>query len=269
MKNKVHLPRLAVVITTRCNLNCKLCSVGIPAQKEAYHIDLEDLKKQLDFLFSIADKVDSLELTGGEPFLHADLPLMIEAYMQYKDRFKQWLIVTNGTIPPSGRLIETMKKHKDNGIVHISDYNIYPEKVRHFIQKLNETGIRYRVDKYYGNNQYQGGWVDPGEMAPRGRSKEALSDVFSNCGLVKNGGCWRIYKGKLHLCTRSCRCADEGFDFPQDYVDLLDTTAAAQSKVEKLHSILSGSYIMACDYCNGDLGTKDKSRRFPAGEQAV
>lgn len=267
MTNKIHLPRLAIVITTRCNLRCKLCSVGVPTQKEVYHIDWEAFKQELAALFSVVDTVGSLEFAGGEPFLHADLPRMIELFMRYKSRFQQWLIVTNGTIQPSDNLIDILKKNKDKGIVHLSDYNIYPERTQQLVQLLNEIGYRYRVDTYYGDEQYQDGWVDPGAMGARGRSEEELRYVFSHCGIVKNGGCWRLYRGKVHLCTRSTRCTDAGFDFPQDYVDLLDTATSAEEKAEQLLSLLSTSYISACDYCNGDLGTMDKSKRFPAAEQ--
>jgi hypothetical protein len=267
MYNKINLPRLAVVITTRCNLKCRHCSVGVATQQEAYHISLEDFKQQLNLLFSVVNNVKSLEFAGGEPFIHSELPLMIEEFMQYKDRFEQWLIVTNGTIPFNDSLITALEKSKDCGILHLSDYNIYPDKTRKFTQMLDEISFKYRVDKYYGDDQYQGGWVDPGPMVSRGRNEKSLRSVFANCGLVKNGGCWRLYKGKIHLCTRSMRCIDVGFNFPTDYVDLLDTTTSTVQKAEKLRTIYNAAYIMACDYCNGDLGTRDKSKRFPAAEQ--
>jgi len=264
----IHLPRLAIVITTRCNLKCKHCSVGIASQKETYHIDINDFKKHLESLFSVVDYVDSLEFAGGEPYLHTALSSMIQEYMQYKDKFKQWLIVTNGTILPDDELINAMREAKEKGVLHLSDYNIHPEKTRNFIKLLDEINFKYKVKKYYGEDQYQGGWVDPGPMESRKRSKEELHDVFSNCGLVKNGGCWRLYKGKIHLCTRSMRCIDAGYDFSCDYVDLLDNTIDSKIKSEKMNSIINAQYIMACDYCNGDLGTNDISKRFHAAEQA-
>lgn len=267
MNNKIKLPRLAIVITTRCNLKCKLCSVGIPTQKDAYHIAMEDFEKQLGIIFSVIDSVDSLEFAGGEPFLHSDLPLMIEAYMRYKDRIKQWLVVTNGTILPGNDLIDALIKFNNFGKLHLSDYNINPDKTKQLVKLLDEIGFKYRIDKYYGDEQYQGGWVDPGQVISRNWSNEELCNIFANCGLVKNGGCWRLYKGKIHFCTRSARCIDEGFDFPSDYVDLLDNKTDIKGKSEKLNKIINAQYIMACDYCNGDLGTNDMSRRFPAAEQ--
>ena len=268
MSNKLHLARLAIVITTRCNLKCKLCSVGIPTQREHYHMELNDFNSAVDRIFEVVDRVDSLEFAGGEPLLHSNLPHMIEKYMEYKNRFKQWLLVTNGTVQIGKDLMAVLSEHKQYGVFHISDYNIYPEKTNTLIETLDKIGFKYRVDKYHGDGQYQGGWVDPGLIEPRNRSKEALTDVFSNCGLVKNGGCWRLYKGKIHLCTRSCRCIDEGLDFPDDYLDLFDTRTDDAEKADKLRTILSGPYLEACDYCNGDLGTIDKSKRFPAAEQA-
>ena len=267
MSNKLHLARLAIVITTRCNLKCKLCSVGIPTQREPYNIELVDFNGAVDRIFEVVGTVDSLEFAGGEPLLHSDLPQMIKKYMEYKDRFGQWLLVTNGTMRISNDLVAVLREYKQYGVFHISDYNIYPEKTKLLTENLDKIGFKYRVDRYHGDDQYQGGWVDPGPIKPRGRNKETLADVFSNCGLVKNGGCWRLHKGKIHLCTRSCRCIDEGFDFPDDYLDLFDVNTGAWEKAEKLRKILSGPYLEACDYCNGDLGTQDKSKRFPAAEQ--
>ena len=129
MSNKLHLARLAIVITTRCNLKCKLCSVGIPTQNEPYHMELTDFKTSVDKIFNVIDTVGSLEIGGGEPLLHSCLPQMIEKYMEYKERFEQWLLVTNGTVPLSKDLIDVLSKHKQYGVLHISDYNIYPEKI--------------------------------------------------------------------------------------------------------------------------------------------
>lgn len=262
----IILPRLAFIITTRCNLKCKYCTVGVPAQKVPYNMSFSEFKSELGSVFEIVDSIGSLEFGGGEPFMHSGLSLMIETFELYKDRFRQWLIVTNGTIPISDELFETIEKHKGHGIIHVSDYNVYPDKTSEFIKTLDKIGIKYRVDKYFGDNQYQGGWVDPGEIVSRNRNTDELRQIFSNCGLVQNGGCWRVYKGKIHLCARSCRCLDAGFDFPNDYVDLFGSSKI-EEKTKKLQSIINAPYIMACDYCNGDLGTKDKSKRISAGEQ--
>jgi hypothetical protein len=160
-----------------------------------------------------------------------------------------------------------LRKYRENGIIHLSDYNIHPERTSALISLMDEIGISYRVDKYYGDDQYQGGWIDPGEMVSYQRTEDELRNVFKNCGIIKNGGCWRLYKGKIHICTRSARCADEGIDLPSDYIDMHDSTTTLDEKSNKLRSLIDAEYIMACDYCAATLGTKDPDKRIAAGTQ--
>lgn len=265
---QIHLPRMSIEITTRCNLRCKSCAVGIPTQKEAIHLELAEVQTYLKKAFEIVDYVDSLEFTGGEPFLHRDLPEMVRSYMAYRERFGRFLIVTNGTIPLESSLLSVFKEYRECGIIHVSDYGLYPERLHHLVDLLEKNGISYRVDQYWGDNPYQGGWVDPGEVAAHGRTEEQLAETFSSCGLVRNGGCWRIHKGQLHLCERSCRCVDEGYLFPDEFIDLLDDSVSTEEKREKLYALQNKMpYLRACDYCNGSMGTKDLTKRIAAGVQ--
>jgi len=257
---------MSIEITTKCNLRCKSCAVGIPTQKEIIHLDLSTVGTYLERIFEVVDHVDSMEFTGGEPFLHRELPEMIRAYMEYKDHFRQFLIVTNGTIKPGDKLLSVLREFKEYGEIHISDYGICPEKTSDVVAAIQSTGVRVRVDQYWGDSPYQGGWVEPGEVVSHGRSEEQLKSVFSNCGLAKNGGCWRVHKGQVHFCARSCRCADEGYMFPDEFVDLMDNTSVAEKRI-KLQSLRNKAYLRACDYCNGDMGTTDEAKRIPAGLQ--
>lgn len=265
--NQIVLPRLSIEITTRCNLKCKCCAVGIPTQKEIIHLDVATVIRYIQKVFEIVDYVESLEFTGGEPLLHECLPEMIDAYMKFKTHFGRFLIVTNGTVPITSSLLTTLERFKEHGIIHISDYGLFPERTADVIANLEKINFSYRVDKYWGEDQYQGGWVDPGEVVSHNRTKEQLEYVYKNCGLALNGGCWRTHKGQLHFCARSCRCTDEGFIFTEDFIDLLDDTISISEKREKLCVLRQKSYLNACNYCNGTMGTRDPTKRVPAGLQ--
>ncbi|MBD5117666.1 MAG: radical SAM protein [Clostridiales bacterium] len=265
--DQIILPRLSIEITTRCNLKCKYCAVGIPTQKEVIHLDVATVRLYLQKVFEVVDYVESLEFTGGEPLLHESLPEMIHTYMDFKPHFGRFLIVTNGTVKPTDSLLTVLEQYKASGIIHISDYGLAPARTKDLIYNLEQIGFPYRVDKYWGDDQYQGGWVDPGAVAPHGRTQEQLTNIFANCGLSANGGCWRTHKGQLHFCARSCRCADEGFVFPGDFIDLLDPASSIEEKRAQLRALRQKQYLKACDYCNGTMGTKDSSKRVPAGEQ--
>lgn len=264
---RIVLPRLSIEITTRCNLNCKFCAVGIPTQKEVIHLDVATVKLYLQRIFEIVDYVESLEFTGGEPLLHEKLPEMIRTYMEFKSHFGKFLIVTNGTVKLSESLLSVLEEYKNSGVIHVSDYGAAPECTKTLIACLRSIDFPFRVDKYWGEDQYQGGWVDPGAVASHGRSQEELAGIFKNCGLALNGGCWRTHKGQLHFCARSCRCADEGFVFQDEFIDLLDENASIEEQRDKLRRMREKAYLEACNYCNGTMGTKDPSKRIPAGEQ--
>lgn len=262
----IRLPRMSIEITTRCNLRCRSCAVGIPTQKETVHLNLSEVRMYLRRIFEVADYVDSMEFTGGEPFLHQELPEMIRAYMEYRDRFRQFLIVTNGTVEPGEELLRALREYKDCGEIHVSDYGIRPEVTDGVIAAIRTAGVRVRVDRYWGDDPYQGGWVEPGEVISHGRSETQRKEVFSRCGLARNGGCWRLHKGRLHFCARSARCFDEGLSFPKEYLDFTDGSSPEERR-KKLCSLLRLSSLRACDYCNGDMGTADGTKRILAGVQ--
>jgi hypothetical protein len=50
-------------------------------------------------------------------------------------------------------------------------------------------------------------------------------------------------------------------------VDLFDEKTTREEKQISFLKILNGRYITSCDYCSGDYGTSDKTKRYPAAEQ--
>jgi hypothetical protein len=236
-------------------------------------MSLDDEKTILDAMFKVVDHIDMLHLSGGgEPFLHPHLSEMIEVCMDYKKLFDKLMVFTNSTVPISGKLLNTLKKYKENVIVHASNYHVYPEKENALFETLKLHGINHRVINYHGDDQDFGGWVDFGEYAPHGRSAEELKKLFVNCAITRDmHGNWRTRNGCLHWCSRS----EIGTTLKlissneQDYVDLFDKNTSVEEKREKIKNIMNAEYITACDYCSGDHGTSDASKRYPAAEQIL
>jgi hypothetical protein len=52
-----------------------------------------------------------------------------------------------------------------------------------------------------------------------------------------------------------------------DYVELLDASEAREVKREKFRFISDSKSLLACDYCSGEQGTSNISKRFQAAEQ--
>jgi hypothetical protein len=74
----------------------------------------------------------------------------------------------------------------------------------------------------------------------------------------------------MHWCLRSLRGVEQRLISAKegtDYLNLFDNRISLQSQRETLKRIINTGYISACDYCSGDIGTTDTSKRHPAAEQ--
>jgi len=264
------LGKFSLIILTRCNLKCKLCCEYVPQNKPFPDMTVEEARRILAAVFEVADRIETLHLTGGgEPFLHPKLAKLVVTCMEYSDRFDRLMLFTNSTVPASGELIDILKKFREKLIVQVSHYGIKPEREMEILRTLTDNGIICKVEKYYGEDQSFGGWVDFGDWYTHGRTETELRQIFSNCAVTRDMcGNWRTRDGKVHWCTRSQRGMELGFipDFTDDYVDLFDGLSIDEKRA-KFESIASAAHIDVCNYCSGEQGTMDKAKRFPAAEQ--
>jgi len=265
------LSKVTLIITTRCNLRCKLCCEYVPMHKPFPDMTVDEEKAILNVLFNTVDRVETLHLSGGgEPFLHKQLPELIDVAFEFQKKFDRFMLFTNCTVAVSNELDEKLRHYGDKIIVQCSRYGVNPEKEEAVIKTLKETGATLKIEKYYGENQSFGGWVDFGKWESQNRKPEELFEVFHNCAVTRDmRGNWRTRDGKVHWCSRSQRGNELGFipNFKDDYVDLFDNSLSREQKREKFERISQAHSLSACDYCSGNQGTSDKSLRFPAAEQ--
>lgn len=264
------LNKFSLIILTRCNLRCRLCCEYVPQNKPFTDMTVEEETRILDAVFSVADRITTLHLTGGgEPFLHPRLAELSEAAMGYADKFDMLMLFTNCTVPVSSHLMKTLIKHRNKILVQVSQYGKQPEKEAAILQELLDNGIRCKVVNYFGENQDFGGWVDFGPWEAQDQDESTLRKRFAACAVTRDmHGNWRTRDGKVHWCSRSQRGMELGFipDYPEDYVDLFDATPR-EEKQEKFLRIASGVCLSSCDRCSGDQGTGDMQKRYPAAEQ--
>lgn len=248
-------------INTICTLKCKKCITLTPYHRTAGNFPKERILDDIDKFFELYDWVDHFDVEGGETLLHPDLPEIIRKAFTYKEHFKRFHILTNGTILPSKELIEVCKEVKDIFFI-IDDYgpelSIRAEEVKKI---LIENEIDFRVDKYYGENQYYDGWVDFGDMKYKGYSDEKLKDVFSKCRSAHCGSPY-IKNGRMFLCPVQ-GAGIRYIELKEDeYVDF-----CAERTMEENFKIASNfgeNPISACAYCKGfDIN----SERYAAAEQ--
>lgn len=267
MLEKIELPMINLTPTMKCNLKCRLCGVLVPQYDFRPQMTIYEWSQTLQAVFAMVDCVDKLQITGGEPLLHRNLPEMVEECFLYSGQFEKLWLFTNCAVPMKPELTDVLRRHKDKIFVHVSDYGVKPKIAEELIQTLAKNDLEYRYLKYFGEQQYSDGWVDQGDFVRHNRSCQELKDVFGNCTHVKRGGSWYVRGGQMHWCGRSVRGAEVG-KIPLREGDYLDVfTGTVQERREKLRRLMQADYIGACDYCNGHYGTQDAAKRFPAGEQ--
>lgn len=267
--DKIILPAVNLTPTMRCNLKCALCGVLVPQYEYRPQMTVDEFAKTLDAVFSIVDRVGRLQITGGEPLLHPKLDRLLELCFAYAGRFDELWFFSNCAVSFRENVLLVLKEHTDQVVVHCSDYGVQPKVSERNLQLLEENGIRYKYLKYYGDDQYCGGWVDNGDFAPHHRTVQENETVFTGCYHVRRGGSWYVRGGQMHWCGRSIRGTELG-TIPlrqEDYLDIFDDCTLVEEKREQLTRLMAVRSITACDYCNGYYGTTDVTNRRPAGEQ--
>lgn len=95
-------PSLIFFVTSQCNSKCKHCFYWQSLNKRR-DLNLNEIEKLTENLGA----VDSLNISGGEPFLRKDLPEIINFFYK-NNNLRVVIIPTNGLLPE--RIISTMKE---------------------------------------------------------------------------------------------------------------------------------------------------------------
>jgi len=94
---KGKIDNVSLNVTTRCNLNCKMCYNkfnNIPIEDELTATEIKDF---LDQVMEFSEKHVLLNIGGGEPFIVPDKTLEVAEYATHLG-FKDVWIITNGTL---------------------------------------------------------------------------------------------------------------------------------------------------------------------------
>lgn len=262
---------LGFMLSTSCNLNCKLCTASIPQFKErGIHIfeRADNYRRELEEIFRIYGHIDTISLSGGEPLLNPELPKIVGISLRdFSQHFNQFRIITNGCVLPSQPLLHELKTYsQDNADFQIDDYGIHSAKTPEIEALLAENHIPYHIKIYHGEEQYCGGWIDLGPANENREYSEAEAQHLVDHCRNAHMKCLIVFDGKLFLCPRAITgYALNFFDAgPHDYIDLLGETQSLAEK-KRIAVEFGERPIQACYYCNGY--DPENSPRFSAGEQ--
>lgn len=230
--NKVILPRMTMVLTTRCTFRCKECIEMIPYMKEHEDIPKEEIFRDIDNFVSSIDECVFMELIGGEPFLYKHLDEVIR-YILKQDKIRNIAVVTNGTVTISAEMISLLKHEKISVIV--SDYGI-SDKCESFVEVLKEHDVVVQVLQ-------EQEWFSPGDASKRNRELDDLKRQYDKCH--SPWWCKTIYKGAMYACVRSIGLHELGYiGYKQDLIKL-----KADGK-EEIKGFFKRDWCEACDHCD-------------------
>lgn len=242
---KLEIRLLAICVGQACNLKCKNCANFAPyARKDNMRYKIENIKSDLEKILSCFSKIDTFHIQGGEPLLYSDLEELLACLKtNYCHIIKNIQIATNGTIVPSEKILEVIKRI--DALVRISNYPI-ETKADELIALLKERDIRYRV---YNFASRTGEWSDAGAMdytIPK--EKDVVRQVYE-CGW---NTCFTIENGLVGRCARSIPALTLQ-NVPmreKDYIDL-----KKDLDMKKVHRFFTITSPMACCmHCKGTTG---------------
>ena len=257
--------RLSIVPTLRCTLNCELCSNHMPEFKNPHDAPVENIKRDIDSLFALFDKIEWLQFVGGEIFLHKDMAQVYEHCRSHAAKFDRLIIETNATLLPREDEITVLKKYGATCKIMISDYGPLSTKRDKIIEILQETGIEIVQKKYYGDDQHFGGWIENTGLRDYGEPDHVVAEKAAGCAQVRleNMHC---FHGKLHRCSNSLFMTELGLFEPneKDYLDLYDNNLSVSEKRNVIRDFYK-TPRKSCRFCTWKDGVDAK--RFPAAGQ--
>ena len=236
----LHLPRLNVVITTRCTLRCRDCSSLIPHYQKHSDFSLKQLCNDIESFFKHVDMIYHLEVLGGEPFMHKELPEIVK-FIVDSGKVLHLDVVTNGTLLPSQKVLEQL--HYENLSVVIDDYGPSSPKLQLLADTLTREGIDFRINRHWA-------WADLGGFEARQRSDAQNRAIFSSCNF---NTCAEMLNGRIFRCPRSSHGTALGVvpDYPGDYLEISRLGAAPAPK-EVIRQFFAEKCLRSCDHCNGN-----------------
>lgn len=259
---KVHLPEVHIALTTKCTLNCKNCNMYMPYHKSSgEHLSLEKIIKSIDKLFSFTDRIYRFALLGGEPFLYPDLGKVISHItINYNDKIGELSIATNGTILPSDKILDLIKRN--NILVSISDYTNTLNYVKK-IEKLRDKLDVFKIPFIVNSSEF---WLDfnfPHKAL--NIPDEKIEQNMHSCSPVFKG----INDNKFYYCHIVWSAVKSGLlkENESDYLNLNDlnpeNNADKISLLEYNLGFMDTGYISLCKMCGG-CSRNNKMKVSPA-----
>lgn len=240
-----------------CTLKCECCCESIPHIKNRAFVKAIVAISDISKLADACEYLERLEFIGGEPFLHPELALIIEAALLMK-KVGYIYIFTNGSVLPNDELCHVLKNPRI--IVHISNYSSeWPENTPNMVEDVK---IRFDVNGIKYIFLENSNWLDISKFEANGLSSSVLRKEFSKCFI---NHCHRLYNGILYRCPHQFA----GIQMnklkliPGQYVNIQSLTS--KDLADALDDFEDIKFLNSCGYCSMPVGPL----QVPAGRQVT
>lgn len=232
---------LPVVITEKCTLRCRDCSVFMPYYSHPRHYAAEEIIQWVTRFASCVDVIEKLNIIGGETFLHPELDKICRELSRITNIF-QLMLVTSGTVLPKEQVLQAMKNTV--AMVVISDYGELSAKKSQLACKLKEYNIPYQI---FSDERE---WTRLLPPKKHGRPDTENTAIRKQCKWADITP--KIIAGEYHICDYSAGISPfkvvPGTE--DDYLSLADPIFNAVDGRKKIKYLKEEkAFLTVCDYC--------------------
>lgn len=224
-----------LMITEKCSMKCRDCSNLMQYYEHPENADMAVMLAMIDGLCDKMDEIYEVRVIGGEPFIHKEIHLVVEA-LTAQEKIKKVSIFTNATIVPREHQWATFQHEKVR--LFITDYDALSRNIKPLTAELENRKIAYVSEK-------ANGWTDCSSLNHHKRTVLENERLFQQC-CAKNLA--TIADGKLYRCPFAANAAKLQAvpDYKEDYLVVADASR------DQISSYLrSKRYLDTCDHCNG------------------
>lgn len=232
-RNGIVVPYMTTLVTSKCTLRCKGCCNLMPYCNYPRNLSKERIINDVDKISKNIDYCVCMNITGGEPLLHENIDEIISA-ITAKDNILFVEMITNGTVIPPQRVLESLKSEKL--VVRISKYAKY-SKITQLTQLLKKEGINFIIKEDFQ-------WNSPGGIIRRNKELERIKYEYLQCWAGKY--CKSIWDGNLYACARAAYLHE--LNIAKDSSDFI--MISDENLREKLMNFYLSDYVDACDFCD-------------------
>jgi uncharacterized radical SAM superfamily Fe-S cluster-containing enzyme len=251
------LDKLDFVIGQKCTLSCRHCVQYINhfLREDRILFPARQIMEGIQRISTTYDFIRSINIMGGEAFLHPDLPAIVNCALS-QNNFGVVRIFTNGVCDISDEMIGILKHERC--LVAFSDYTeqLMEKQKRLFrtnVEKMNQAGIEHYILRQT--------WKEPPTLHCLEYSDEQMRKMKATCENHKY--CRQAVNGVYYPCNYAASIRQHHWsNYTGDRV-ILGECASIEDVRNRIADCDKQPFYESCRHC--DLHGKS----VPAGEQGI